>query len=67
METKTAMLSSHKSQAAWMMHVFGTEFTENMLIQGRFRGAQACTQYAEGLKLLHDWPYTGDARLLPSK
>ena len=50
-----------------MMHVFGTEFTENMLIQGRFRGAQACTQYAEGFKLLHDWPYTGDARLLPSK
>ena len=67
METKTAMLSSHKSQAAWMKHVFGTQFTENMLIQGRFRGAQACTQYAEGFKLLHDWPYTGDARLLPSK
>ena len=41
METKIAMLSSHKSQADWMMHIFGTEFTENMLIQGRFRGAQA--------------------------
>jgi LmbE family N-acetylglucosaminyl deacetylase len=66
-ELKKALLNSHESQVAWMKHVFGTEFTENMMVQGRFRGAQACTKYAEGFKLLHDWPYTGDARLLPSK
>lgn len=66
-ELKQQLLNSHKSQASWMKHVFGTEFTENMMVQGRFRGAQACTQYAEAFKLLHDWPYTGDARLLPIK
>jgi LmbE family N-acetylglucosaminyl deacetylase len=64
-ETKKKMLKSHVSQAFWIKHVFGAEFTESMLVQGRFRGAQACTQYAEGFQLLHDWPYTGDGKLLP--
>ena len=64
-ETKKAMLSAHVSQAAWIKHVFGTEFTDNMVIQGRFRGAQAGCEYAEGFRLLHEWPYSGDGRLLP--
>ncbi|MCX6426849.1 MAG: PIG-L family deacetylase [Actinomycetes bacterium] len=66
METKKAMLSSHVSQVAWIDHVFGTEFTENMFIHARFRGIQAGYKYAEGFKLLHTWPHTGDMRLLPT-
>ncbi|CAB4984132.1 unannotated protein [freshwater metagenome] len=66
MDTKKAMLSSHLSQVAWTEHVFGTEFTENMFIHARFRGIQAGYTYAEGFKLLHSWPHTGDMRLLPS-
>jgi LmbE family N-acetylglucosaminyl deacetylase len=64
-ETKKAMLAAHASQASWIKHVFGTEFNANMLIQGRFRGAQAGCEYAEGFHVLHDWPYAGDGKLLP--
>ena len=64
-ETKKKMLLCHDSQAAWLLHVYGTQITDNMLIQGRFRGAQAGCEYAEGFKLMHDWPHTGDSRLLP--
>jgi LmbE family N-acetylglucosaminyl deacetylase len=64
-ETKKKMLLCHDSQAAWLQHVYGTQITDNMLIQGRFRGAQAGCEYAEGFKLMHDWPHTGDSRLLP--
>ena len=63
--TKEKMVLAHDSQAAWLKHLYGTEITENMFVQSRFRGAQAGTQYAEGFKLLHDWPYTGDRKLLP--
>jgi LmbE family N-acetylglucosaminyl deacetylase len=63
--TKKKMLLCHDSQAAWLQHVYGTEITDNMLIQGKFRGAQAGCEYAEGFKLMHDWPHTGDSRLLP--
>lgn len=64
-DTKKAMLAAHVSQAAWLKHVFGTEITDNMIIQGRFRGAQSGCEYAEGFRLLHEWPYSGDGRLLP--
>lgn len=64
-EIKQDMLRSHHSQAAWLKHVFGTEITDNMWIQSKFRGAQAGHQFAEGFKLMHDWPHTGDSRLLP--
>jgi LmbE family N-acetylglucosaminyl deacetylase len=64
-ETKKKMLESHVSQAFWIKHIFGAEFSDNMLVQGRFRGAQACMKYAEAFQLLHDWPFTGDGKLLP--
>jgi LmbE family N-acetylglucosaminyl deacetylase len=64
-DTKKAMLSAHASQAAWINHVFGTEITDNMMIQGRFRGAQSGCEYAEAFRLLHEWPYSSDGRLLP--
>jgi LmbE family N-acetylglucosaminyl deacetylase len=65
-DTKTAMLNSHISQGAWIRECYdGAELTDGMLAQARFRGGQAGCQYAEGFQLLHDWPYTGDARLLP--
>ena len=66
METKKKMLSCHVSQIAWTEHVFDTEFSENMYVHARFRGLQAGTKYAEGFKLLHTWPHTGDMRLLPT-
>jgi LmbE family N-acetylglucosaminyl deacetylase len=64
-EIKTAMLNSHKSQADWIRRVFDTDLAEGMLLQARFRGYQAGCQFAEGFRLLHDWPYTGDHKLLP--
>ena len=65
MDIKKQMLSSHVSQVAWTEHVFGIEFTENMYVHARFRGVQAGTKYAEAFKMLKDWPFTGDIRLLP--
>jgi LmbE family N-acetylglucosaminyl deacetylase len=64
-ETKKKMLRSHHSQVAWIAHVFGTEITDMMMTLAQFRGAQAGYKFAEGFQLLQDWPYTGDARLLP--
>ena len=64
-EIKKKMLLTHHSQAAWLKHVYGTEITDSMLIQGKFRGLQAGYEYAEGFKLIHDWPHTGDSKLLP--
>ena len=64
-ERKKQMLACHVSQSAWIEYVFGTEFNANMLTQSKFRGAQSGSEYAEGFKLLHDWPYTGDGTLLP--
>ena len=64
-DVKEKMVLAHDSQAAWLKHIYGTEITENMYVQSRMRGAQAATKYGEGFKLLHDWPYTGDRKLLP--
>ena len=64
-DTKKAMLAAHESQAAWMQHVYGTDLADGMLVQTSFRGAQAGCDFAEGFRLLQDWPYTGGWSLLP--
>lgn len=64
-ETKKTMLREHLSQVAWTNHVFETDITDFLATLGKFRGTQAGCEYAEGFQLLKDWPYSGDARLLP--
>jgi len=64
-ETKKAMLAAHASQSAWLESAFGTDLSASVVVQSRFRGAQAGCEHAEAFRLLHDWPSTGDWRLLP--
>lgn len=55
-ETKTAMLTSHSSQEAWLAHIFGMSYVEFMLQQGASRGAEIGAAYAEAFTLVPTYP-----------
>lgn len=65
MHIKEEMVAKHESQVHWMGAVFGTDMLDPTRIQSGFRGAQAGTSYAEGFRLLRDYPHTGGWELLP--
>lgn len=64
-ETKSAMLSCHQSQDAWISDLYGQDYVEIMQCQGRFRGLQFSVRFAEAFRSVRTFPRTGDQSLLP--
>ncbi|MGB4135288.1 MAG: PIG-L family deacetylase [Microbacterium sp.] len=67
MEIKERMLRQHESQVHWIESVYGVDTLGPTRAQSRFRGAQAGCDYAEGFRLLRDYPHTGGWELLPHR
>lgn len=55
-ETKSKMLSCHKSQESWMNDMYGVSCAEFAEVQARFRGFQGGCRYAECFRKAHFFP-----------
>lgn len=64
-ETKTRMLSAHRSQLTWMADHDRIDFVEFMQAHTRFRGLQSGVKYAEGFRRCATWPRQPTTRVLP--
>ena len=64
-ETKTAMLSRHRSQLEYMKKRDGLDFLDCMKTAARYRGYQCGVPYAEGFIPERVYPSISPRRLLP--
>ena len=65
MDLKTAMLSEHGSQLAYMKERDGLDFLDCMRTAARYRGYQCGVEYAEGFVPERVYPSLSPRRLLP--